>query len=216
MGNIRARSPEEKEVKRKEIIKVVRRLMRRKNLEDISWNQIAKEAGMAKSTMYVYWKTREDIFLGLFEDSYYRFLNILEKRIAAEVTTPVDLAEIYCAELVKDPLLLPLLEQLHPLIERHSNLQTLFDFKMRTYERIGGFVEIISKALSFSQQQAYQFLTFLFSQTLGLYQMTNIPEGLAELIRDTPASVFKLDFLQSLKEHMIIFARGLEVSRQLV
>lgn len=61
----RARQPEEKEQRRQEILKAAESLWLESSYQDLSMNQIASGAGLAKGTLYLYFKTKEEIFLEL-------------------------------------------------------------------------------------------------------------------------------------------------------
>ncbi len=47
--------------KRKQILDALQRLLERKNIQSISVNEIAQEADMGKSSIYYYFRTKEEI-----------------------------------------------------------------------------------------------------------------------------------------------------------
>jgi AcrR family transcriptional regulator len=63
------------------ILEAAARLLRQKSFKDLSMNELAEEAGVAKGTLYLYFRSKGDIYLSL----------LLEKLNAfAELVTDVD------------------------------------------------------------------------------------------------------------------------------
>lgn len=67
---LRARLPRQKAARRKEILEATYRLFLDLEYEAVSLNAIAREAGLSKSSIYLYFQTREDIFLDIFMDAF--------------------------------------------------------------------------------------------------------------------------------------------------
>ena len=65
MGKKRARSPEEKELRRAAILQAAAALVEREGLEKTGLNAIAREAGISKANIYRYFESREAILLHL-------------------------------------------------------------------------------------------------------------------------------------------------------
>lgn len=66
----RARRPEEQEERRAEILEAAYALFRDLEYEEVSLNAIARETGLSKSSIYLYFSTREEIFLHIFMDAF--------------------------------------------------------------------------------------------------------------------------------------------------
>ena len=58
------------DTKRKQILDALQRLVKRKNIQSISVNEIAQEADMGKSSIYYYFRTKEEILEALIERNY--------------------------------------------------------------------------------------------------------------------------------------------------
>lgn len=58
------------DTKRKQILDALQRLLKRKNIQSISVNEIAQEADMGKSSIYYYFRTKEEILEALIERNY--------------------------------------------------------------------------------------------------------------------------------------------------
>ncbi len=66
----RARSPEEKLVRRGDILRAAERLWTTTPYAELSMNQVAREVQLAKGTLYLYFKTKEELFLSLLSEHY--------------------------------------------------------------------------------------------------------------------------------------------------
>src|SRR5262245_34142543 len=63
----RAYSDEEKQQRQQKIIEAAQILLTQKSYYSINMDDVAKTAGLAKGTVYLYFKTKEELFLSVFE-----------------------------------------------------------------------------------------------------------------------------------------------------
>ncbi len=71
----------EKEQRRNDIIDAARKLLAYKDFDEISMNEIAKEVGLGKSTLYLYFKNKESLYFAI----VLRGIRIWAKMIKEEV-----------------------------------------------------------------------------------------------------------------------------------
>lgn len=65
---IRARNAEEKKRRHYDILKAAERLWANTSYSELSMNEVAREAKLAKGTLYLYFKTKEELFLALLSE----------------------------------------------------------------------------------------------------------------------------------------------------
>ncbi len=91
-------APSQKRIRRKsrkdEIIKAASNLFSQKSYHDVTMDQIAGEVGVAKGTIYLYFKSKENLYLGILEHTFETIESILEKEIAKEDPAPQKLKKI--------------------------------------------------------------------------------------------------------------------------
>src|SRR5688572_11769799 len=63
----RARKEEDKQAKREQILAAAAKLFTRMPFEDIKVERIAEACGFAKGTVYLYFPSKEELFLELYE-----------------------------------------------------------------------------------------------------------------------------------------------------
>jgi len=71
----RARSAEQKSQRREEIISTTCRLLTECSPEKLSLNAIAREAALSKPSIYLYFSTREEIFLAVFMEAFSKWMD---------------------------------------------------------------------------------------------------------------------------------------------
>ena len=91
-------APSQKRIRRKsrreEIIKAASNLFSQKSYHDVTMDQIAGEVGVAKGTIYLYFKSKENLYLGILEHTFETIESILEREIAKEDPAPLKLKKI--------------------------------------------------------------------------------------------------------------------------
>lgn len=93
---LRARNAEEKKRRRTDILNAAERLWLNKPYHDLSMIQVAREAKLAKGTLYLYFDTKEELFLTLLAEQLQAWL--VEVQQALAVQQPRTAAE--CADLL--------------------------------------------------------------------------------------------------------------------
>lgn len=78
---LRARSASEKARRRSEILHAAERLWEHSNYADLSMSHVAKEAKLAKGTLYLYFDTKEELFLALLSEKVHDWLTELADRL---------------------------------------------------------------------------------------------------------------------------------------
>ena len=81
-GRIEERSRREQRAER--ILDAAAELMLRWGYNKTTIDDIVRVAGVPKGTIYLHWKTREDLFLALMEREYVRLIQDIKQRIASD------------------------------------------------------------------------------------------------------------------------------------
>ncbi|HEY6410849.1 MAG TPA: TetR/AcrR family transcriptional regulator [Ktedonobacteraceae bacterium] len=81
-GQVEERSKREERADR--ILDAAAELMLRWGYNKTTIDDIARQAGVAKGTIYLHWKTREDLFTALMKREYIRLAEDLKQRIASD------------------------------------------------------------------------------------------------------------------------------------
>ena len=116
--------------RQEEILNVCERLYQTMHFKDVTIKEIGKETTFSRPTIYNYFESKEEIFLGLFEREYVKWTAELEE-ICQEATglSREELAEKIAGSLEKRKLLLKLLAVNLYDMEENSRMERLVSFK---------------------------------------------------------------------------------------
>lgn len=86
--------PRRKKARKEEIIAAAAKLFSQKSFHDVTMDQIANYVGVAKGTLYLYFNSKEKLYLGILEDTHEEIESILEKEIAKKDPAPEKLKKV--------------------------------------------------------------------------------------------------------------------------
>ena len=158
----RARSLEEKSSRRQQILDAAAALFQEVGYEGFSVALLANKAGVVKGTLYLYFKTREEVFLALYEQS----LNRVSERLIAQLTPSMS-DRAFCELLYEvafgDSLYVPLQARLEKVIEHNVSIDSLIDSKRNFVKQVGRIAAATATAIDLDQAQAIELI-----KTLGV------------------------------------------------
>ncbi len=204
---LRAIDDSEKAARRQSILDAAKALF----LEDTSGLpsviSIARKAGLAKGTVYLYFKTKEEIFLAILTEDY----EILMVEVIALLDNPSSIDELVdsltstlISFLDTHPRFMPLASMASPVLEQNVDIEIVGQFKLMLAEKINDIDEHFLLAFPhFKKGQCGSLLLHTNALILGLWQMQSWPEKLKPLLNQFPFNTvvpdFKKDLTLSLK-----------------
>lgn len=115
------------------------KIFQKKGFNQISMNEIARQAGMSKGTLFNYYKTKEDLFMTVLLVGYQKyFANLTERLTKRPVHSVDDLKQFLLKEtenlVVNYNALLRLNALRGPILESNSNLDETLNNRQRLYD----------------------------------------------------------------------------------
>ncbi len=138
---IRATNPEDKELRREAILDAAEQLWLSQPERMANVADIATAAGLAKGTVYLYFRSKEELFLAIHERHVANYFNRVINR--AQQDEPMQMDDMFAFTrqfLAETPAFLPLATQCHGMMERHIPLEVGYAFEERTYARLNAVV----------------------------------------------------------------------------
>ncbi len=83
-----------KGARKEEIIRAAAELFSQKSYHDVTMDDIAEKVGVAKGTIYLYFDSKENLYLEIMEETYEEIESILEKETAKSDPAPVKLKKV--------------------------------------------------------------------------------------------------------------------------
>ncbi|MBU0655412.1 MAG: TetR/AcrR family transcriptional regulator [Gammaproteobacteria bacterium] len=203
---IRATNPEDKELRREAILDAAEQLWLSQPERMSSVADIATAAGLAKGTVYLYFRSKEELFLGIHERHVTTFFTRMRERAQSEQTMTLDeMFNVNRQFLLDFPAFLPLATLCHGLLERQIPLEAAFAFEERTYERLD---EIVTALRQHFPQATQALMLQSYALFLGLWQLMR-PSPLKDLMKERALMpVCTEDYLHMLEAALKSLWRG--------
>lgn len=151
----RARTQEQKDFRRIEILDAAERHFRDVGYEAFSMANLAKLAGVVKGTLYLYFKTREEVFLTLHTRSLIRWSYVFTDQLSSVMTDHAYVSALYKTA-VADGSFVPLLSRLEHVIEHNVSIERLIVSKRAFVERVDYIAEQTIPVLNITKAQALE------------------------------------------------------------
>ena len=187
-------SPEQKIAKGEHILETATQFLRDNGLDALSMNKLASACNVAKGTLYLYFKTREEIMAALYLSVFWNWLNALPQDVA-ECDTYDNFCRAYCASLERDPLLVPLMCDAQNRIQHNIPIETFVEFKRSQSQGLEKLAQVFAQNLNLDDTQASQTVWAFHVATLGAANFIK-PSAFAQnsLPPDTHGLTFGLGF----------------------
>lgn len=172
--NKRARSAEQKELRRLTVLKAAEAYFHEVGYEAFSMAQLAKKTGVAKGTLYLYFNTREELFLTLYEQSLIRWSQVFIANLSASMTSKAYAQALYLTA-IADGTFLPLLIRLEHLIEHNVAIPRLIESKRAFIRQVKIIADPTSTSLTLSGAQAIEVVKTMGVLLIGTAQADQGP-----------------------------------------
>lgn len=162
----RARKPGQKASRRKLILEAAYTLFHDLDYEEVSLNAIAREAGLSKSSVYLYFQTREDIFLDIFMDTFRHWFGASRTALQRLKVSapPAEVAAAWVSVTWKHKRMRSLAPLLATSIERHASEERLADCLRMKMEECARMRETLARFFpAITGTQVFDLMLYLFS-----------------------------------------------------
>ena len=171
-------TPEQIAQKREEIINACEQLYRTMSFREITLKEIGNITSFSRPTIYNYFETKEEIFLGLFQREYDRWNEDLTAILNGnDQLTKKELADHIAGSLAGRPQLLKLLSMNNFDMEANSRQELLTEFK-KSYGRSMQLVSMVVQKFcpEMTVEKIQNFIYIFFPFMFGIYPYTEVTE----------------------------------------
>lgn len=194
----RAVTDQQRQERRQVLLAAAWELFQENSYEKINIVDVAHAASLAKGTVYLYFATKEALFLAVQEQQLAEWFDALEDGLSGlgGVGDAPQVAGIICGTLSRRPALMRLFAILHTILEQNIDYQTALAFKQMLLQRITRLGTALEAGLPIMQTgQGVQAAMWIYTFLLGLQQLTNPAPLVQEVIAREPGmEVFAYDF----------------------
>lgn len=193
----RAMDDRQKEVRRRAILDSALTLMNDSDGHLSTVAEIARKSGIAKGTIYLYFRTREEIYLELFRefiDAWFERLNQTLKKQPESIDTVIS---AICSFLADNPAFMRLASAFNAILEKNINPETAYEFKLFLKNRVTSAGTTISEVLPLlSHELAVKLILRSFALCVGLWQIAEPAPVLKQLHNEkSDLDLLSIDFI---------------------
>lgn len=192
----RARRPEQKEERRAHLLRTARSLLvEGVRLQELSLNELARRAGMAKANIYRYFESREAVLLALLWEEWQRWFERFSAQPPPRTRRLERLSNEVARSLAGEELLCALTAALPTVIEQNLSEEAIRTFKsaaLGLFEEAGQFLAGRCPALTAAGYA--QWLYDAAVALIGWYPATHPSESAARVHRAPAFRFFQRDF----------------------
>jgi AcrR family transcriptional regulator len=213
----RARSAQDKDLRRSHLVQAAAELFALSDFDGVTVANVARRAGVAKGTAYLYFNSKEAVFLELVQSELLDWEHDLQTSLAALATTPVGsttttkFAAAIAHTLAQRPTLCRLLVLLHSVIEPRLDLQTARQFKefLRDFvARVGAL--FVAQVRELEPDSALTLLLQIHALVISVTQLAHPPPVIATVLAQDPSlQGMRIDFEPFMAQTLATLLRGM-------
>lgn len=196
----RAITDEQKEERRQAILRSAQRLFEETSYNSLSMAQIAANADVAKGTIFLYFETKEELFLALAWQEYQKcFTEIntgLSKYLSLATACSIEeFVDILRSALIENQVLLRLIAIISVILEQNINYTTALNFKLMLAEQISHTSMLLEKTMPFLRQgEGRMILLQLQVLAIGIQHLSEPAPIIKQAIIDERLEMFRVNF----------------------
>jgi len=176
-------SEEKVRAREDEILNACRELYATVSFKDITIKDIGKKTSFTRTSIYNYFRTKEEIFLCLIKREYERWVEELTLSAGEKALTAEDMALLLALTLSHRELLLKVLSMNMYDIECNSRFEKLIEFKTAFGASKRCVALLLINKLGYSEDEAEDFIYAFFPFVLGVYPYSHATEKQIKAMR---------------------------------
>lgn len=186
-GTPKARAPEAKQARADALLQAAEEALLDASYHDITMLQIARRAGLAKGTVYLYYPSKEALFLAVLMRKLNACFDDVDAGLKGARQPADHIAQVLAKALLGQHALLSLLSLLFTQLEPGAGIDALVDFKRQLSTRLAEIGQTIEQAGGMAPGVGRTLLTRANALAIGLQQFASLPEHIMEeLARRAP------------------------------
>ncbi|MDX2005560.1 MAG: TetR family transcriptional regulator [Meiothermus sp.] len=209
MSKLRARNTEDKEARREQILAEALAMWEEVDYSDFTMGALAARLGLAKGTLYLYFPTKEELFLTVFERLLGEWFDLLEARLARGQWGAPKLARLFAETLAERPELARLFPLLEGILEHNITLEKARAYKGWLLGRAAPIAARLEQHLGLGEARGVRALAYAQALVSGLRQMSDHSPEVREALDQPPLSVLRVEFHPDLEAALAALFAGL-------
>lgn len=208
----RARREEDKQARRDAILEVAAGLLGRRQFSAITMAEVARRCGLAKGTLYLYFRSKEELFLATLERQLADWFDeVGQSMMRTGSLDPERFGQMMANSVAQRETLADLLTILHTVLERNIDPDTALAFKRMLRDKLVTGGKVLEAVLpQVSQGGGAILLLRIHALVVGLRQMSDPAPSVAEVLAQDDLALLRIDFETELAASITALLRGMQ------
>jgi len=209
----RARSDEDKQERRNAILTTAWRMYTREpSFAAFTMAALAKQAGLAKGTLYLYFRTKEELFLALLESGFDAWFDVIDGRLdGGGEWTPEEAAEVVVRSLRGRETLARLLSIQPAIVEHNVEFEAALRFKRRVMQRAEATGHRLEARLPFLRPgDGARLLVHLHALVIGVWQLAEPSPVIRRVMQAPELAPARVEFDEDLRFLLVALLKGMQ------
>lgn len=188
------------------------KLARKQTLMDAGWrlfleqgqmpsvSQVVQAAGLAKGTFYIYFKTKEELFLELMAGALKEFFEELNESLTQKEIDLERYVDLFARKFHKDHMLIKLGALTAGVLEQNTEEEAVKKFKMNLVCQLQKAARLLhERFLVIDEKQAARMILRSYAVLLGVAQLIPSSPTQTRMMQDPALEILALDFSEEAK-----------------
>jgi AcrR family transcriptional regulator len=210
----RARKDEAKVERRQAILDAAWAMFQSTPYPAITMAEVAERSELAKGTVYLYFKTKEQMFVEIGQAQLEAWFDEIDAALDGRALDADGLTDLLCRSLEARPGLIRLLAMLHSVLEQNIDFETALSFKRMLVRRVSRTGALLEAGLDFlAVGEGARLLLRVYALIVGLHSLADPLPGVAEVMDEPGLDILAIDFSRELSATLKALMRGMETNR---
>ncbi len=172
---------------------------------------IARASGLSKGSVYLYFKTKSEIFLNLYIHQIKAWHLSVEKKLkkAGDQISIEEYAALTAEYLVKKPLLLTLGSMVAGELEKNADKAVILELKMELARVLSRRSQMTARLFPGLEIKEWMNIHLrIYALIFGLWQMYYSSPQIHQVLGDKETGLFESDFYKSARDSVTVFLKG--------
>lgn len=204
---------DQKELRRGGILDAAWRLFGERHYAGIPVGDVAREAGLAKGTIYLYFGTKEELFLAALERQLVAWFEYLDEQLEGMrgKCGVSEVVALLCGSLEERPALARALAIMHGVFEQNVGFEAALRFKRTLLSRLVRTGALLEECLPLlGAGDGLKALLRAHALIVGLWQLSDPPPAGLRAAEEPGMEGFRVDFAGEFSETMKALLRGMQ------
>ncbi|WP_331729450.1 TetR family transcriptional regulator (plasmid) [Streptomyces sp. NBC_00028] len=209
-GFQRARSAEQREIRKQAILDAATQLLTEMPVSEISLRELSRRVGLSKTNVVRYFETREAVFFELLNRSLAQWIDDLTAELATTEGSVTAVTDTLAHSLARRPLLCDLFSALGSELERNISAESAREFKLAHVRLLRALADLLRRHITaLTPDAARELVSLTVVCTAGLWPFAHPSEAVAEAQRHPELTDTKVDFAEMLGRTLHLLVTGL-------